>query len=173
MSAPEPETYALTVNGRTHPVAAAWIGESLLTVLRRELGLTGSKDACEEGECGSCSVLMDGVLVDACCVLAADAVDAELRTVEGFGSTAAPSDVQAAFVTAGAIQCGFCTPGLDVAVHDLLERSPDADELTVREALSGNLCRCTGYGRILAAVAAVQRARATDPIRPGDDGVRP
>lgn len=157
---PEPESYSLTVNGRRHSVPAAWIGESLLRVLREQLGLPGSKDACEQGECGSCSVLMDGMLVDSCCVLAADAVDAEIRTVEDLGTAAEPGDVQRAFLDEGAVQCGFCTPGLIVAVHDLLDRSPDADEATVREELSGNLCRCTGYGRIFEAVRAVQAERA-------------
>jgi aerobic carbon-monoxide dehydrogenase small subunit len=127
-------------------------------VLRERLGLPGAKNACEQGECGSCSVLLDGVLVCACCVLAADAVDSDIRTVEGLGDGL--TDVQQAFIDQGAVQCGFCTPGLVVALHDLLDREPDAGELQVREAISGNLCRCTGYGRIFAAVAAVQAHRA-------------
>lgn len=156
----ESVSYGLRVNERDHAIQAGWLGESLLYVLRERLGLPGAKNACEQGECGSCSVLLDGVLVCACCVLAADAVGSEIRTVEGLGADGALTDVQRAFLDAGAVQCGFCTPGLIVAVHDLLDRRPDADELAVREALSGNLCRCTGYGRILAAVAAVQRERS-------------
>lgn len=153
-------TYALTVNGEDREVPSAWLGESLLYVLRERLGLPGSKNACDQGECGSCSVLLDGVLVCSCCVMAADAVDAQVRTVEGVAPEGALSDVQQAFLDAGAVQCGFCTPGLIMAVHDLLDRAPDADELAVREAISGNLCRCTGYGRILGAISDVQEQRA-------------
>ncbi|MBA2730829.1 MAG: (2Fe-2S)-binding protein [Euzebyaceae bacterium] len=156
----ESESYTLQVNGREESVKAAWLGESLLYVLRERLGLPGSKNACEQGECGSCSVFLDGTLVVSCCVLAADAVDSEVVTVEGLEPGDGLSDVQQHFLDAGAVQCGFCTPGLIVAVHDLLDRVPDADELTVREAISGNLCRCTGYGRILQAVVDVQRQRA-------------
>jgi carbon-monoxide dehydrogenase small subunit len=146
------ETYRLTVNGTAHDVPDAWIGENLLHVLRERLGLPGAKNACEQGECGSCSVLIDGVLCCACLVLAATVADAEITTVEAIGDDAALSDVQRAFVTAGAVQCGFCTPGLVMAVHDLLARCPHPGDLDVREAISGNLCRCTGYGRILQAV---------------------
>jgi len=153
-------TYGLRINDRDHAVQAGWLGESLLYVLRERLGLPGAKNACEQGECGSCSVLLDGVLVCSCCVLAADATGSDIRTVEGLGDPGTLTDVQQAFIDEGAVQCGFCTPGLVVALHDLLEQRPDADELTVREAISGNLCRCTGYGRIFAAVAAVQRQRA-------------
>jgi carbon-monoxide dehydrogenase small subunit len=156
----ESVAYRLHINGRDHAVQAGWLGESLLYVLRERLGLPGAKNACEQGECGSCSVLLDGVLVCSCCVLAADAVDSDVLTVEGLGDDGALTDVQQAFLDTGAVQCGFCIPGLIVAVHDLLDRRPDADELAVREALSGNLCRCTGYGRILAAVTAVQQERA-------------
>lgn len=159
--APEALSYELTVNGAVHEVPSAWLGESLLYVLRERLGLPGSKNACDQGECGSCSVLLDGVLVCSCCVLAADAADAQVRTVEGVAGDVALSDVQQAFLDEGAVQCGFCTPGLVLAVHDLLDRRPDADELAVREAISGNLCRCTGYGRILRAVAAVQAERGS------------
>ncbi len=151
--------YALTVNGRALAVDGAWLGESLLYVLRERLGLPGSKNACDQGECGSCSLLMDGVVVTACCVMAADAVDADLRTVEGLAADGGLTDVQQAFLDAGAVQCGFCTPGLIVAVHDLLDRSPAASELELREAVSGNLCRCTGYGRVWEAVRAVRDAR--------------
>lgn len=153
--------YRLSVNGVDHDVSSAWEGESLLYVLRERLGLPGSKGACEEGECGSCSVLLDGELVCSCLVLAAGAAGAEVRTVESMGGEGV-SDVQQAFLDAGAVQCGFCTPGLIVAVHDLLDRHADPDELTTREELAGNLCRCTGYGRIVEAVrlAAERRARA-------------
>ncbi|MGH9062704.1 MAG: (2Fe-2S)-binding protein [Acidimicrobiales bacterium] len=153
--------YRLRVNGAERDVESAWPGESLLYVLRERLGLPGSKNACEQGECGSCSVLVDGTLVCACLVMAASAVGADIVTVEGLGGSGPEvlSDIQAAFVAEGAVQCGFCTPGLVVAVHDLLARNPDPTDLQVREALSGNLCRCTGYGRILAAVQAVQAGR--------------
>jgi carbon-monoxide dehydrogenase small subunit len=160
------EIYRLTINGGEHDVVDAWAGESLLYVLRERLGLPGAKGACEQGECGSCSVLVDGELLCSCLVLAAAVVGSEITTVEGLAGEeeiAGPeslSDVQRAFVAEGAVQCGFCTPGLIVAVHDLLDRHPDPDPLTVREALSGNLCRCTGYGRIFAAVEAAARARA-------------
>jgi carbon-monoxide dehydrogenase small subunit len=153
------EVYRLRVNGTEHDVADAWIGENLLYVLRERLGLPGAKAACEQGECGSCSVLVDGVLVCSCLVLAAAAVGREVTTVEGLGPDGSLTDVQQAFVDEGAVQCGFCTPGLIVAVHDLLDRSPAPAELEVREALSGNICRCTGYGRILAAVDTAARRR--------------
>ena len=156
----ESVAYGLRINGRDHAVQAGWLGESLLYVLRERLGLPGAKNACEQGECGSCSVLLDGVLVCSCCVLAADATDSDIRTVEGLADEGELTNVQQAFLDTGAVQCGFCIPGLIVAIHDLLDHRPDADELAVREAISGNLCRCTGYGRILAAVAAVQQERA-------------
>ena len=149
------ERYALRVNGRDHEVDGAWLGESLLYVLRDRLGLPGSKSGCEQGECGSCSVVVDGALVCACLVLAASAVGQEITTVEALGGPDEPlSPVQQAFVAEGGVQCGFCTPGLVMAVHDLLARNPDPTDLEVREAVSGNLCRCTGYGRVLAAVRA-------------------
>jgi aerobic carbon-monoxide dehydrogenase small subunit len=148
------EMYVLRVNGNDHAVADAWLGESLLYVLRERLGFPGAKAGCEQGECGSCSVLVDGILVCACLVLAAAAVGTEIVTVEGLQPEArgAMSAVQRAFVETGAVQCGFCTPGLIMAVHALLERDPEPSDLAVREAISGNLCRCTGYGRILEAV---------------------
>jgi len=155
-----PEFYELQVNGTAEQVEDAWLGESLLYVLRERLGLTGTKGACEEGECGSCSVLVDDVLVCACLVLAGSATGKMVTTVEGLAPEGAPSDVQQAFVTAGAVQCGFCTPGLVVAAHALLAERPDATEQQIREALSGNVCRCTGYGRILDAVAATAGARS-------------
>ena len=153
------EHYTLHVNGASHAVHDAWIGESLLYVLRERLGLKAAKGACEQGECGSCSVLVDGELVCACLVLAASVTDRVITTVEGLGGPGAPSDVQQAFVDAGAVQCGFCTPGLVIAVHDLLERSPNPSDVEIREELSGNVCRCTGYGRIIDAVQRVAVAR--------------
>jgi aerobic carbon-monoxide dehydrogenase small subunit len=157
-------SYVLRVNGREHHVADAWFAASLLSVLRDDLGLRGAKNACEQGECGACSVLVDGSLECSCTLLAAGAVGHEIVTVEGIsGEEGVLSDVQQAFVDAGAVQCGFCTPGLVVAAHDLLARHPTASELDIREAISGNLCRCTGYGRILAAVEAVRDARAIHP----------
>jgi carbon-monoxide dehydrogenase small subunit len=141
----------LTVNGEPQETEA-WPGESLLYVLRERLGLPGSKNACEQGECGSCSVLLDGVLVCACLVLGAQAEGHELVTVEGLAADGELHPVQEAFVTAGAVQCGFCTPGLVMAAADLLRRSPDPAEDEIREALSGNLCRCTGYQKIFEAV---------------------
>ena len=156
----ELESYTLRVNGRDHLVNDALLGENLLYVLRERLGLRGSKNACEQGECGACSVLIDGRLECACTVLAAGAVGRDIVTVEGLTPDGdAVSDLQEAFLAEGAVQCGFCTPGLVVSVHDLLSRNPDPTELEVREAISGNLCRCTGYGRILAAVKVAQEAR--------------
>ncbi len=156
----EQGAYRLTVNGREHDVVDSWVGESLLYVLRNRLGYLGPKNACEQGECGSCSVLLDGRLVCGCLVLAASAAGQEVVTVEGLADAEGDlSDVQQAFVDEGAVQCGFCTPGLVVAVHDLLDRLPDPTELEIREAISGNLCRCTGYGRILTAVEAARQAR--------------
>jgi carbon-monoxide dehydrogenase small subunit len=146
-------SYRLRVNGNELDVAGGWLGESLLYVLRERLGLPGSKNACEQGECGSCSVFVDDRLVCACLVLGASAIDRSIVTVEGIaGESGALSLVQRAFVDAGAVQCGFCTPGLVMTVHDLIGRPQAPDELEVREAISGNLCRCTGYGRILDAI---------------------
>ena len=142
---------ALTVNGEPHE-ADIWAGESLLTTLRDSLGLPGSKNACEQGECGSCSVLLDGRLVCSCLVLAAQAEGHEVRTVEGLAEDGRLHRVQEAFVATGAVQCGFCTPGLIVAAADLLEHDSNPSEDAIREALSGNLCRCTGYGKIFDAV---------------------
>jgi carbon-monoxide dehydrogenase small subunit len=141
----------LTVNGAPRE-AEVWPGSSLLEALREGLGLPGSKNACEQGECGSCSVLLDGVLVCACLVLAAQAEGREVQTVEGLERDGALHPVQEAFASAGAVQCGFCTPGLVMATVDLLARSPSPSEDEIREALSGNLCRCTGYAKILDAV---------------------
>jgi carbon-monoxide dehydrogenase small subunit len=141
----------LTVNGAEHE-ADVWEGESLLFALRERLGLPGSKNACEQGECGSCSVLLDGTLVCSCLVLAAQADGHEVITVEGFAEDGELHRVQQAFVEAGAVQCGFCTPGLVVAVADLLAHKPQPSDDEIREALSGNLCRCSGYSKIFDAV---------------------
>ena len=141
-----------TVNGEHRQVDGVWEGESLLYVLRERMGLPGSKNACEQGECGSCSVLLDGVLVCACLVLAAQADGHEVVTVEGLAEDEQLHRVQEAFVEAGAVQCGFCTPGLVVATAALLRDNPQPTDDEVREALSGNLCRCTGYAKIFDAV---------------------
>ena len=153
------EFYSLHVNGETMPVQDSWVGESLLYVLRERLGLPGTKGACEQGECGSCTVLMNGEAVCACLVMAATAVNSEIVTVEGITSGSELTDVQQSFVEEGAVQCGFCTPGLIVAVHHLLDKIPEPSELEVKEAISGNICRCTGYGRVFAAVEATIRSR--------------
>jgi carbon-monoxide dehydrogenase small subunit len=142
---------SLVVNGVEHE-ADCWEGESLLFALREKLGVPGAKNACEQGECGSCSVLLDGVLVCACLVLAAQADGHSVVTVEGLADGDRLHRVQEAFVAAGAVQCGFCTPGLVVATADLLDRRPDPSDDEIREALSGNLCRCTGYAKIFDAV---------------------
>jgi carbon-monoxide dehydrogenase small subunit len=142
---------SLNINGEPHETDV-WEGESLLFALRERLGLPGSKNACEQGECGSCSVLLDSELVCACLVLAAQADGHDVVTVEGLGAGDELHPVQQAFVDAGAVQCGFCTPGLVVATAALLERTPDPSEDEIREALSGNLCRCTGYQKIFDAV---------------------
>ena len=149
----------LTVNGERRQADDVWEGESLLYVLRERLGLPGSKNACEQGECGSCSVYLDGAVVCACLVAAGQAQGREVVTVEGLADGDRLDPVQQAFLDAGAVQCGFCTPGLVVAVHDLLARVPEPDDDTVREALAGNLCRCTGYEAVLDAVRlAAERA---------------
>ena len=144
------------INGARHE-ADVWAGESLLTALRDRLGLPGSKNACEQGECGSCSVLLDGELVCSCLVLAAQADGHDVVTVEGLGAGGALHAVQEAFSETGAVQCGFCTPGFVVAAADLLRRVPDPSDDEIREALSGNLCRCTGYQKILDAVRLAAR----------------
>ena len=149
------EYYSLTVNGEQHIVQDAWIGESLLYVLRERLGLPGSKGACEQGECGSCTVYIDNAAVCSCLVMAATVVGSDIATVEGLNDDGSLTDVQEAFVTEGAVQCGFCTPGLVMAVHHLLEHNDSPNDQEVKEALSGNICRCTGYGRIFAAVESV------------------
>ena len=147
-----------TVNGLAREADDVQPRESLLFVLRDRLGLPGAKNACEQGECGSCSITLDGRLVCACLVLAAQAEGAEIRTVEGLAPGAALHPVQEAFLAAGAVQCGFCTPGLVVAVDDLLRANPDPTDAEIRQALAGNLCRCTGYQKILDAVRLAARA---------------
>ncbi|MGH2736175.1 MAG: (2Fe-2S)-binding protein [Actinomycetota bacterium] len=144
----------LTINGRSREADDCWEGESLLYVLRERLGLPGSKNACEQGECGSCSVYLDGALVCSCLVLAAQAQGREVTTVEGLATHDELHPIQEAFVAAGAVQCGFCTPGLVMATHELLERNAAPSDDEIREALAGNLCRCTGYEKILDAVRA-------------------
>jgi carbon-monoxide dehydrogenase small subunit len=139
------------INGEVHQ-ADCWEGESLLFALREKLGFPGSKNACEQGECGSCSVLLDGTLVCACLVLAVQADGHDVTTVEALADGETLHAVQQAFVEAGAVQCGFCTPGLVVATVDLLKRAPSPSDDEIREALSGNLCRCTGYAKIFDAV---------------------
>ena len=150
--------------GEAH--ADCWEGESLLFALRERLGYPGSKNACEQGECGSCSVLLDGRLVCSCLVLAAQADGHEVTTVEGLAAGEELHPVQAAFVEAGAVQCGFCTPGLIVAAADLLRRNPGPTDPEIREALSGNLCRCTGYEKILDAMDDVAQQSETARERP-------
>jgi carbon-monoxide dehydrogenase small subunit len=146
------EDYQLCVDGRGHEVACEEDGATLVSVLRDRLGLHGTKVGCATGRCGTCSVLLDGVHVTSCTVLAADAVGSEVTTVAGLGTTEHPGPVQEALVRFGAVQCGFCTPGMVVAITALLRHDPSPDESEVRLALSGNLCRCTGYGRIVEAV---------------------
>ena len=141
-----------TVNGRRAEADDVWEGESLLYVLRERLGLPGSKNACEQGECGSCTVRLDGVAACACLVAAGQVQDREVDTVEGLAGQDELDAVQRAFVDAGAVQCGFCTPGLLVAADDLLERCPSPSDSEIRESLAGNLCRCTGYEKIMDAV---------------------
>jgi carbon-monoxide dehydrogenase small subunit len=143
---------SLTVNGEAREADGVWEGESLLSALRDHLDLPGSKNACEQGECGSCSVYLDGELVCSCLVLAGQAEGREVVTVEGLAQGGELHAVQQAFVEAGAVQCGFCTPGLIVASHDLLSRNAQPSDAEIREALAGNLCRCTGYEKILDAV---------------------
>jgi aerobic carbon-monoxide dehydrogenase small subunit len=143
---------SLTVNGRQRVAEDVWEGSSLLSLLRDHLDLSGSKNACEQGECGSCSVYLDRQLVCACLVLGGQAQGREVVTVEGLAVAEVLHPVQEAFLEAGAVQCGFCTPGLVVATHDLLTRLPQPTTTEIREALAGNICRCTGYAKIIDAV---------------------
>lgn len=157
--------YVLRVNGVERPVTDAWIGESLLYVLRERLGLAGAKDGCSQGECGACNVQVDGRLVASCLVPAVTAAGSEVRTVEGLAADGQPSDVQRALAKCGAVQCGFCIPGMAMTVHDLLEGNPAPTDLETRQALCGNLCRCSGYRGVLDAVrdvVAEREAHAAD-----------
>jgi carbon-monoxide dehydrogenase small subunit len=147
-----------TVNGRAREAEGVWEGESLLFLLRERFSLYGSKNACEQGECGSCSVYLDGALVCACLVSAGQAAGREITTVEGIGGDSLDR-VQRAFVESGAVQCGFCTPGFVVATHELLRRKPSPSEAEIREALAGNICRCTGYAKIIDAVRLAAASR--------------
>ncbi|GAA2725858.1 (2Fe-2S)-binding protein [Actinocorallia aurantiaca] len=147
------------INGVDRTADDVWEGESLLYLLRERLGLPGSKNACEQGECGSCTVYLDGTPVCACLVAAGQAAGREVVTVEGLGSEDELDPVQEAFLRSGAVQCGFCTPGLIVSVHDLLERNPAPSDPEIREALAGNLCRCTGYEKIMDAVRLASASR--------------
>lgn len=166
-------SYSLRVNGVDRPVTDAWIGESLLYVLRERLGLAGAKDGCSQGECGACNVQVDGRLVASCLVPAATTAGSEIRTVEGLAADGRPSDVQRALARCGAVQCGFCVPGMAMTVHDLLEGNPAPSELEARQALCGNLCRCSGYRGVLEAVREVVSEReasaaATEPDHPDE-----
>jgi aerobic carbon-monoxide dehydrogenase small subunit len=152
-----------TVNGEKQQVDDVWEGESLLYILRERMGLPGSKNACEQGECGSCTVYLDGTPVCACLVAAGQAQGSDILTVEGLADGEDLHPVQQAFVEAGAVQCGFCTPGLLVATHDLLSRTPHPADPEIREALAGNLCRCTGYEKILDAVRLAAETMSGDP----------
>jgi len=154
------------VNGQTQEADDVWEGESLLYVLRERMGLPGSKNACEQGECGSCTVYLDGLPVCACLVAAGQAEGREVVTVEGLADPETLHPVQQAFLETGAVQCGFCTPGLLVATHDLLARNPQPSDPEIREALAGNLCRCTGYEKILDAVRLAAR-RSTQATTQG------
>lgn len=150
----------LTVNGRPYETDEAWEGESLLYTLRDRLGLPGSKNACEQGECGSCTVYLDDVPVCSCMVAAGQAQGRAVRTVEGLADGEQLDAVQESFLDAGAVQCGFCTPGLLVQAHDLIERKPEPTDAEIRESLAGNLCRCTGYEKIMDAVRLAARRKA-------------
>ncbi|MGW7054971.1 2Fe-2S iron-sulfur cluster-binding protein [Streptomyces sp. NPDC054887] len=175
-------SYVLRVNGADRPVTEAWIGESLLYVLRERLGLAGAKDGCSQGECGACAVQVDGRLVASCMVPAATTAGSEVRTVEGLATGGEPSDVQRALANCGAVQCGFCVPGMAMTVHDLLEGNHAPSDLETRQALCGNLCRCSGYRGVLEAVrevvaereatAAAEEARIPHQAPPGAGGVQ-
>ncbi|MET9510478.1 2Fe-2S iron-sulfur cluster-binding protein [Streptomyces flavidovirens] len=175
-------SYVLRVNGADRPVTDAWIGESLLYVLRERLGLAGAKDGCSQGECGACAVQVDGRLVASCLVPAATTAGSEVRTVEGLATDGEPSDVQRALANCGAVQCGFCVPGMAMTVHDLLEGNHAPSELETRQALCGNLCRCSGYRGVLDAVrevvaereatAAAEEARIPHQAPPGAGSVQ-
>ncbi|UGY91687.1 (2Fe-2S)-binding protein [Streptomyces gobiensis] len=165
-------SYVLRVNGADRPVTEAWIGESLLYVLRERLGLAGAKDGCSQGECGACSVQVDGRLVASCLVPAATTAGSEIRTVEGLAENGAPSDVQRALAERAGVQCGFCVPGMAMTVHDLLAGNHAPTELEARQALSGNLCRCSGYRGVLEAVREVVAGRAAQAERAAAETAR-
>ncbi|WP_370667297.1 (2Fe-2S)-binding protein, partial [Streptomyces sp. IBSBF 2507] len=169
-------SYVLRVNGADRPVTDAWIGESLLYVLRERLGLAGAKDGCSQGECGACNVQVDGRLVASCLVPSVTAAGSEVRTVEGLAADGQPSDVQRALARRGAVQCGFCVPGMAMTVHNLLEGNPAPTELEARQALCGNLCRCSGYRGVLEAVQEVvaeREAHADADAQAGTDSAEP
>ncbi|MFA3872153.1 2Fe-2S iron-sulfur cluster-binding protein [Streptomyces sp. MMCC 100] len=168
-------SYVLRVNGADRPVTDAWIGESLLYVLRERLGLAGAKDGCSQGECGACNVQVDGRLVASCLVPSVTAAGSEVRTVEGLAADGRPSDVQRALARRGAVQCGFCVPGMAMTVHNLLEGNPAPTELEARQALCGNLCRCSGYRGVLEAVREVvaEREAHADDAQAGTDSDEP
>ncbi|MFF3089446.1 (2Fe-2S)-binding protein [Streptomyces nojiriensis] len=169
-------SYVLRVNGADRPVTGAWIGESLLYVLRERLGLAGAKDGCSQGECGACAVKVDGRLVASCLVPAATAAGSEVRTVEGLATDGELSDVQQALCRSGAVQCGFCVPGMAMTIHDLLEGNHAPSELETRQALCGNLCRCSGYAGVVDAVREVvaeREAAAAEPAAPGAGAAEP
>ncbi|MEV4329660.1 2Fe-2S iron-sulfur cluster-binding protein [Streptomyces sp. NPDC049597] len=168
-----PTSYVLRVNGTDRPVTDAWIGESLLYVLRERLGLAGAKDGCSQGECGACNVQVDGRLVASCLVPAATAAGSEVRTVEGLAGDGEPSDVQRALANCGAVQCGFCIPGMAMTVHDLLEGNHAPTELETRQALCGNLCRCSGYRGVLDAVREVVAERAASAAAAAEEASHP
>ena len=155
----------MTVNGEQATADDVWEGESLLYVLRERLAMPGSKNACEQGECGSCTVLLDDEPVCACLVAAGQAHGRDVVTIEGLAGPDGLHPLQQAFIEAGAVQCGFCTPGLIVQAHDLLRHSTTPpQDAQIREALAGNLCRCTGYEKILDAVRqAARHERAKGP----------
>ncbi|MFJ2947780.1 2Fe-2S iron-sulfur cluster-binding protein [Streptomyces sp. NPDC087226] len=163
-------SYVLRVNGTDRPVTDAWIGESLLYVLRERLGLAGAKDGCSQGECGACNVQVDGRLVASCLVPAVTAAGTEVRTVEGLAQDGRPSDVQRALARCGAVQCGFCVPGMAMTVHDLLEGNPAPTDLETRQALCGNLCRCSGYRGVVDAVREVVAEREAHAAEDDGDG---
>ncbi|MFF5789963.1 2Fe-2S iron-sulfur cluster-binding protein [Streptomyces sp. NPDC012693] len=163
-------SYTLRVNGADRPVTDSWIGESLLYVLRERLGLAGAKDGCSQGECGACNVQVDGRLVASCLVPAATAAGSEVRTVEGLAVDGEPSDVQRAMARCGTVQCGFCIPGMCMTVHDLLEGNHAPTELETRQALAGNLCRCSGYRGVLEAVRDVVAEREASAAATAADG---
>ncbi|MDV9192272.1 2Fe-2S iron-sulfur cluster-binding protein [Streptomyces sp. SR27] len=163
-------SYTLRVNGADRPVTGSWIGESLLYVLRERLGLAGAKDGCSQGECGACNVQVDGRLVASCLVPAATAAGSEVRTVEGLAVDGEPSDVQRAMAKCGTVQCGFCIPGMCMTVHDLLEGNHAPTELEARQALAGNLCRCSGYRGVLEAVRDVVAEREASAAATAHEG---